>query len=89
MRQGTVGNSRANGQAERVIRVFKDVMRRFLTREWDAYWSDAIPYCLMALRLAPTQAHGFPPFTVVTGTVPVLPTQLPEVPLELPEDPSP
>ena len=88
VRQGAVGNSRANGQAERMIRSIKDVVRRFLTREKTAFWSDALPYCLMAARLTPAASHGFPPFTVVTGTTPVLPTQLPGL-ADAPDDPTP
>ena len=89
VRQGTVGNSRANGQAERVIRAVKDVMRKVMTSDPTSYWSDALPYCLMALRHAPSAAHKFPPFTVITGTTPVLPTQLPDPGPELPTDPTP
>jgi hypothetical protein len=84
-----VGNSRANGQVERIIRAIKDITRRFLSMEPDAYWSDALPYCLMALRHTPASAHGFPPFTIITGTTPVLPTQLPQAGLIVPEDPTP
>jgi hypothetical protein len=74
---------------ERIIRSIKDITRRFLTMEPAAYWSDALPYCLMALRHTPASAHGFPPFTIITGTTPVLPTQLPDAGLQIPEDPTP
>ena len=73
MRHSTTGNKRANGQAEVVIRVLKAVVRRLMTEDPSAYWSDAIPAALQCLRMAPTKAHGFPPFTVVTGAFPVLP----------------
>jgi hypothetical protein len=89
LRQGAVGNSRANGQAERVIQTLKAVIRRLLDMEPHSYWSDHVPYALMALRMAPAASHGFPPFTVVTGGVPLLPSTLPEDPLEVPEDPTP
>jgi transposase InsO family protein len=88
MNQGATGNSRANGQAERIIRSIKDVLRRFMTMERTAYWSDGLPYCLMALRHTPQASHRFPPFTVVTGTTPVLPTTLPDPDLVLPQDPT-
>ena len=74
---------------ERTIRTVKAVIRKFLTLEPHSYWSDAIPYCLVAVRHTPAAAHGFPPFTVVTGAVPVLPTQLPELPATFPADPTP
>jgi Integrase zinc binding domain/Integrase core domain len=82
MRQGAVGNSRANGQAERAIQTLKSVIRRLLDEEPTSYWTDSIPYCLMAMRMAPAAAHGFPPFTVITGSTPILPTQMAEDPIE-------
>ena len=38
----TVGNSRANGQAERMIRTFKDIVQ-CTGCAIDGYWSDALP----------------------------------------------
>jgi Integrase core domain len=86
-RRGTSGNSRYNGLSERYIRVFREVIRKYLGQHPTAYWTDIVPYALMALRHTPVRAHGFPPFTVLTGMVPVLASdvQLPAVP-ELPED---
>jgi hypothetical protein len=90
VRQGTVGNSRANGQVERMIRTLKSVVRRYLGRQPTLFWSDVIPYALVALRMTPASAHGLPPFTVITGGIPVLPSQLPEDADELPgEDATP
>lgn len=74
----TVGNKRANGQAEVYIRCTKQAIRRHLQEFPTGYWSDGVPYALQGLRMAPTRAHGFPPFTVVTGAVPVLPAYLPD-----------
>ena len=71
----TVGNSAANGQAERMIRTFKDIVRREGVLE-DGYWSDALPMVLAALRMTSSASHGFPPFTIITGQYPSLPSQL-------------
>ena len=84
-----MGNSRANGQAERAIRAAKDIIRRYLSQERTAYWTDALPYCLIAMHHTPAAAHGFPPFTVITGTTPILPTSLPDPQLKLPGDADP
>ncbi|HKT22925.1 MAG TPA: transposase family protein, partial [Nitrososphaerales archaeon] len=62
----TVGNSGANGQAERMIRTFKDILRREGIME-DGYWSDILPMALTAMRMTTAASHGFPPFTIVTG----------------------
>lgn len=59
-----------------VIRVFRRAIRKYLTAYPTLFWSDVVPYVLMALRMAPTRAHGFPPFTLVTGQVPILPSDL-------------
>ena len=76
----TVGNSRANGQAERIIRVFKDVIRKLGAANPTAYWFDFIPDALLLLRHTTTRAHGFPPYTIVTGQHPNLPTTLQPLP---------
>ena len=50
-------------------------------------WTNALLYALMALRLTPTRAHGLPPFTIITGSVPTLPSDLPmDPPPDLAED---
>lgn len=79
-RKITVGNSRANGQAERYIRTLKDVLRKYLAKNPASYWSDMVPYALLAMRMTVHSAHGMPPFTVVTGRYPSLPSHiLPEL----------
>ena len=85
----TVGNKRCNGQAEVYIRCTKNAIRKHLTEFPTSFWSDGVPYALQGLRMAPTRAHGFPPFTVVTGAVPVLPCMLPDPDVGLPVDPTP
>jgi len=69
----TVGNKAANGQAEVYIRSCKAAVRKEMTANPTGYWSDGVPYAVISLRMAPTAAHGFPPFTVVTGSIPVVP----------------
>lgn len=72
----TVGNSKANGLAERVIRVFKEVMRKYLSEYPVAYWSDFVPHALMLLRFTAHRFHGLPPYTVITAQPPSLPSVL-------------
>jgi len=71
-----VGNSKGNGQAERMIRTLKDVMRKELSVEPGSYWSDHLPGALIALRHSAAASHGYPPFTIVTGLLPVLPSDI-------------
>ena len=81
----TVGNSKANGQVERTIRTIKDVIRRCSTMGPPHYWTDDLPAALIALRHATSAAHGYPPFPVITGCVPVLPSDI-TTELTLPSD---
>ena len=81
----TVGNSKANGQVERAIRTIKDIMRKEMALLPDSYWSDHLPAVLIAMRHTAARSHGYPPFTVVTGLLPVLPSDVTSVP-ELPPD---
>ena len=85
----TVGNSKANGQVERVIRTLKETIRRGLTKEPASYWSNHLAPALAMLRFTPSRATGLAPFSLVTGRKPQLPS-LPARPLpELPEEPTP
>ena len=69
----------------------KDVIRRGLAVEPASYWSDHVPGALIALRLSAARSHGYPPFTVVTGLIPVLPSDATTVPAPalLPDDVTP
>ena len=67
-----------------MIGVLKAVIRKYMGRQPAWQWSDIVPYALMALRLAPARSHGLPPFTILTGQVPVLPSELPLEPLDEP-----
>ena len=49
----TVGNSKGNGMVERTIRSVKDTIRKFQAQFTDSYWSDSIPYALIALNHTP------------------------------------
>ena len=71
-----MGNGKANGQAKRTIRSIKDVIRKLLLKYPDSHWSDHVAVALMALRFAPAQAVGLPPFTILTGRSAILPSQL-------------
>ena len=65
--------------------MLKDIMRREMAVAPDTYWSDHIPVALIALRHTTAHSHGFPPFTIVSGLLPVLPSDVTSVP-ELPPD---
>ena len=71
-----MGNSKGNGQAERAIRVIKEVLRKGLTADKRTYWTSHLPAALMLLRLTEHRAHSCVPFTVITGRPPVLPSML-------------
>ena len=85
----TVGNSKANGQVERTIRTLKEVIRRGLTKEPATFWSNHLGPALAMLRFTSSRMTGLPPFTIVTGRQPQLPS-LPARPLpDLPAQPTP
>ncbi len=66
----TVGNSKANGQAERTIRTLKETIRRGLTKEPASYWSNHLAPALAMLRFTQSSATGLAPFSLVTGRTP-------------------
>mgnify|MGYP003390283637 FL=1 len=54
----------------------KDVIRKYQTQYPTSYWSDMVPHALTLMRFTTTRAHGFPPYTLVIGCNPELPTAL-------------
>ncbi len=66
----TVGNSKANGQAERTIRTLKETIRRGLTRDPRSYWSNHVAPALAMMRFTPSKMTGLTPFSIVTGRHP-------------------
>ena len=63
-----------------MIRTIKEVIRKQLAVEPDTFWSDHLPAALITLRLSASRAHGYPPFALITGLLPVLPSDLSEIP---------
>ena len=55
-----------------MIRSIKDVIRREASADPRSFWSDHIMPAVIVLRLSAAQSHGYPPFTVVTGLIPML-----------------
>lgn len=82
-------NSKANGQVERAIRTIKDVIRRQLIAHPTSYWSDHVPTATMMMQHTISRAHNLPPYTIVTGRSPVLPSHLPDTLPEFPLEPDP
>ena len=85
----SVGNSKGNGQAERTIRVIKEVIRRAMTKDPETYWSNHLPPAGMLLRFTAHRATRLPAFRLATGRVPIIPSAIPLIPDPLPNDPSP
>jgi hypothetical protein len=81
----TPGNSKGNGLVERAIRTVKVGIRLMLTLEPDTYWTDHIAPILMAMRFSMARSHGYPPYTIVTGLLPILPSDVSSYPMAMPE----
>ena len=45
----------------------------------DVYWTSFLPYFLLASRMVVSTTTLLPPFTIVTGRTPALPSHLPQV----------
>lgn len=70
-----------------MIRSIKDVIRKEASVDPASYWSDHVTPALIALRHSLARSHGYPPFTVITGLIPVLPSDItreiiPNLPME-------
>ena len=62
------GNSKGNGQMERIIRTIKDGIRQGLSQWLDSFWSYHIGPVLMLLRFTIAQATRIAPFAMATGS---------------------
>ena len=82
----TTGNSKGNGQVERIIRTIKDAIRRGLSQWLDTFWSNHVGPALMLLCFTIAGATRIAPFAMATGrnallpSIVVPPMPLPEVP---------
>lgn len=64
----------------------KDVIRRGLTAYPTSFWSDHLNTALMMLRFTCHKMTGYPPFTMITGSKPRLPSVI-QTPLDdLPDE---
>ena len=84
----TPSNSRANGQAERMICTLKSVIRKYLTAYPWSYWTDILPYALIALRMTTAASHKMPLFTLVVGRHPMLPSHINLADSQYPSEPT-
>ena len=63
-------NPKANGLVERPHRTLKTILRSYKTD-----WIKALPLALFAMRITPSEATGVAPYTMVTGSVPHIPSR--------------
>ena len=87
-RRITVGNSKANGQVERMIRTLKEAIRRGLTKTPTFFWSDHVTAALTMLQLTSSRMTGFAPFMLATGRRFLLPSVVLPPLSDLPDAPT-
>ena len=84
----TIGNSKANGQVERTIRMLKDSIRCGLTKMPTTFWMNHLAPALLPLCMTASRMMGIMPFLLVTGQQPLLPSiAIPGLP-SLPDQPT-
>ena len=85
----TVGNSKANGQVERTIRMLKDCIRRGLTKMPTTFWTNHLASALLLLCMTVSRMTGIVPYLLATSRQPLLPSiVVPGLP-SLPDQPTP
>ena len=63
----TVGNSKANGQVKRMIRMLKDCIQRGLTKMPTTFWTNHLAPALLLLHMTASRMTGVAPFLLATG----------------------
>ena len=85
----TVGNSKANGQVKRTIRMLKDCIQRSLTKIPATFWTNHLALALLLLRMTASRMTGVAPYLLATGQQPLLPSIAVPVLPSLPDQPMP
>ena len=84
----TIANSKANGQVEWMIRMLKDCIRRGLTKEPAAFWTNHLALALLLLCMTVNKMTGIALYFLATGQQPLLPSMaIPGLP-SLPKQPT-
>ena len=68
----TIGNSKANGQAERMIRTLKDCIRRGLTKAPTTFWTKHLALALLLLCITVSRMMGVTLYLLATSQQPLL-----------------
>ena len=63
----TIGNSKANGQVKRTIRMLKDCIRHGLTKTPATFWTNYSASALLLLRMTVSRMTGIVPYLLATG----------------------
>ena len=84
----TIGNSKANGQVKRTIRMLKDCIRHGLTKMPATFWTNHLASALLLLCMMASRMMGIVPYLLATGQQPLLPSiTIPGLP-SLPDQPT-
>ena len=85
----TIGNIKANGQVEWMIRMLNDCIRRCLTKAPTTFWMNHLASALLLLHMIVSRMMGIMPYLLATGQQPLLPSiAIPGLP-SLPNQPTP
>ena len=63
----TIGNSKANGQVERMIRTLKDCIQHSLTKMPTTFWTNHLALALLLLCMTVSRMMGIMPYLLATG----------------------
>ena len=63
----TIGNSKANGQVEQMIRMLKDCIQRGLTKEPTTFWMNHLALALLLLCMTVSRMMGVALFLLATS----------------------
>ena len=68
----TIGNSKANRQVERTIRMLKDCIQRDLTKMLATFWTNHLALALLLLCMTVSRMMGIAPYLLATSQQPLL-----------------
>ena len=72
----TPGHPEANGLAERIVKVLKTSLRKYVLVHGVSAWPDQLPTIEFGYRTTPQRSTGFSPYFLVYGRHPVYPPQV-------------
>eukprot|EP00873_Tetraselmis_striata_P046084 jgi/Tetstr1/466348/TSEL_010878.t1 len=71
-----LGHPLSNGMSERIVRVLKEALRKFVMAMGSFHWDQWLPVIEFGYRMSQQKSTGFSPYFLLYGRTPMSPSQV-------------